>query len=330
MMTGLIACAAVLALLPAALAQVGVGVGAGEPAMTGPRIRAIGTVQDGGLPHAACSCDRCEAARTDPARKRHVASLAVILPHEDGRERLWLIDVTPDIREQLNMLRDVRDDPAGRVDRNPVDGVLLTHAHLGHYLGLAHFGYESVHTSELPVLCTQRMAAFLRDNGPWDQLVEKREIALREITPGEPVELGAGVTAMAIRVPHRDEYSDTVGYLLRGQRSSILYIPDTEPWDRWERPLIDVLREHQVNTLIVDGTFYSAEELPGRRPETIGHPLMTSTAELLGRIMDRSGIRVLFTHLNHSNPALDPDSQARRDLFAKGFEVLEEGQELEL
>jgi pyrroloquinoline quinone biosynthesis protein B len=293
------------------------------------RLRVIGSVQDGGLPHAACSCSRCEAARDDPERKRHVASLALITRVDDQPERVFLIDATPDIREQLDMLRDVRDDPAGRVDRAPIDGVLLTHAHIGHYTGLAFFGFEAIHAQGLPVWCTARMGAFLRENGPWSQLVEIGNIEINEIAPGEPWTVD-GVELEAVLVPHRDEYSDTVGFICRGETRTVLYIPDTEPWRRWAVPLTEVIDEEGVDTLIVDATFYSPAELPGRLISAIGHPLMIDTMDLLQQRVDSGALEVLFTHLNHSNPALEPGSEARRQVGSRGFAVVEEGQEIVL
>ena len=291
----------------------------------GPRLRVLGTAQDGGIPHAACTCRRCEAAREDPARRRLIASLALIVPGEDER-RVYLVDATPDIRDQLEALRDVRDAPAGRVDRDPVDGVLLTHAHLGHYLGLAFFGFEAVSTSEMPVHCTPAMAEYLRTNGPWDQLVRLENIALSSHRVGEPFDL-AGVRITPIKVPHRDEYSDTVAYRFEGPQRTVLYLPDTEPWRTWEAPLPDPVSIFDgVDVLIVDGSFYSPDELPGRAVSSIGHPLMTETMDLLEQRVQAGELAVFFTHLNHSNPALEPDSDALEEIDRRGFHVLGDGQ----
>ena len=295
------------------------------PAVEGPRIRVVGTVQDGGLPHAACSCERCEAARRDPSRRRRVAALAVVLP---ASGRVLLVDATPDVREQLDLVRDLRRSPPGRVDRAPVDGVLLTHAHMGHYLGLAFFGFEAVDTRLLPVHSTPRLAGFLRGNAPWDQLVRLGNVELVEHDPGLAFDLGEGVSATALRVPHRDEYSDTVGYLLAGARARVLYVPDTDGWAGWQPPLTERLQG--VDVAILDGTFFSLAELPGRDVAAIGHPLVTQTMELLQPLVDAGKLRVYFTHLNHSNPALDPASPERREIERRGFAVLEEGEEIAL
>jgi len=337
----------------------------------GPRLRVLGTVQDGGLPHAACTCRHCERARRDPEFRRYVAGLALIVPAESGREAVYLIDATPDIREQLDMLRDVRDPPAGQVDRKPVDGVLLTHAHIGHYLGLAFFGFEAVHTKDLPVWCTERMADFLRNNGPWSQLVRIGNIRLHTPPAGQTIDLPmAGqtrVTVTPIRVPHRDEYSDTVGFVIRCERANrlsqetetlspalslrgrgryeiaagsaatgaaagtcVMYVPDTEPWRAWQPSLLEVLEREGVDVLLVDGTFYSADELPGRPVSSIGHPLMTDSMDLLEPLVRAGRLKVCFTHLNHSNPALDASSGAAREVRRRGFVIAKEGQEIGL
>jgi len=311
-------------------------------AVEGPLLVVLGTVQDGGLPHASCHGPHCEAARRDPTRRRHVASLGIVLPQS---KQLFLIDATPDVIAQLDLLSGYREPalpPGGTVDRSPLDGVFLTHAHMGHYLGLAHFGFEAVHTRELPTWGTPRMLAFLRGNGPWDQLVGKKNLSLREmpvsnpevsdpaVDPGAWVELGEGVAVAAFPVPHRDEYSDTVAYLIRGPRRTVLYVPDTDGWDVWPRPLPEVLREAGVDLALLDGTFFSMDELPGRDITQVRHPLMRQTMELLEEPVREGEVEVAFTHLNHSNPALDPAGPERREIEARGFRVLGEGEEVGL
>jgi pyrroloquinoline quinone biosynthesis protein B len=286
-----------------------------------PVLRVLGTAQDGGLPHAGCACDSCSAALVDPARARRVSSLAVV-----AGGRAWLIDATPDLREQLRLLRPARGVPG--VDRRPVEGVFLTHAHLGHYTGLAFFGYEAIHTRELPVWGTPSMAAFLRANAPWSRLVEIGNIRLHELPPGAGVELDAGVSVTALGVPHRDELSDTVGFLIRGPRTRVLYVPDTDSWNAWDPPL--VARLSGVDVAILDGTFFAADELPGRDVSEIGHPLMRESMELLEPLVSAGRLAVYFTHLNHSNPALDPHGPQRRAIESRGFRVLAEDQRIPL
>ena len=298
-----------------------------------PFLRVLGVAQDGGLPHAACEHGFCRRARRDPRLASPVASLGLVIP---GTERpgIYLVDATPDVRVQLDALVDVRQPPQDRVDRAPVDGVLLTHAHMGHYLGLAFFGFEAIHTQGLPVFSTPKMAAFLRRNEPWGQLVRIGNLELRERAPGQTFRLGAGAGAggvgvEVIAVPHRDELSDTVGFLFAGPTRRVLYVPDTDGWQHWQPTLPEVLAASAVDVALLDGTFYSMDELPGRDIATVRHPLIFQTMDLLGDWVAAGG-EAVFIHLNHSNPALDPASDARATVEARGFRVAAFGEEIAL
>jgi pyrroloquinoline quinone biosynthesis protein B len=298
-----------------------------QTAVAGARVRVLGTAQDGGLPHAACSCEFCEAARHDASRARLVASLGVIAP-ESGKA--FLIDATPDIHEQLDALADIGKPGAGRVDREPVDGILLTHAHIGHYLGLALLGFEAVHTTQMPVWTSEKMDQFLRTNAPWEQLVRIENISLRRFSTEAPEPLADGITVQALAVPHRDEYADTHGFVIKGPRASLLYVPDSAPWSAWEVPLPKVIEEHGVTVAVLDATFYSADELPGRDLSALAHPLMTDTMELLQGLVESGQVSVYFTHFNHSNPVLDPSGPTRTQTLRRGFLIAEDGLELPL
>jgi pyrroloquinoline quinone biosynthesis protein B len=131
-----------------------------------------------------------------------------------------------------------------------------------------------------------------------------------------------------IPIPHRDEYADTLGFLIEGRRSRIFYAPDTDLWEQWDPPVTTLLRE--VDVAILDATFYSADELPGRRAEEIGHPLMSATMDLLQPLVDSGRLQVWFTHMNHSNPVLGPDPGPRNDVERRGFHIAEDGLELPL
>jgi pyrroloquinoline quinone biosynthesis protein B len=293
----------------------------------GPRVVVLGTVQDGGMPQTGCDCSNCSLARKDSKFARHVASLAIHVPKTG---HVYLVDATPDLPAQIEEIHTFRAHPEGKVDRAPVDGVLLTHAHIGHYLGLAHFGFESLNTKEIPVWTSPRMAEYLRTNGPWSQLVRLGNIVLREFQPGKPFELEEGITVTAFQVPHRDEYSDTMAFLIRGPRKTLLYVPDTDTWKTWTLPLPELLAAEKVDIALLDATFYSPDELPDRDVTKIKHPLITQSMDLLEPLVKAGKVRVYFTHMNHSNPALDAEGAARKAIEARGFRVLDEGDAFEL
>lgn len=295
--------------------------GSAAPVDAAPRLRVVGTVQDGGLPHVACRCDTCDAARQPDATPRFVSSLALITGTED-EPRVHLFDATPDLARQLDLLEDVRTAPEDRVDRTPLDGIFLTHAHMGHYTGLALLGFEATHAQSVPVYGSASMLEYLRTNGPWSQLVRLSNIVLHDVA--SPVALGDGVTVTAIPVPHRDEYTDTVGFLIEGPQRTAFFVPDTDTWDTWDPGIDAFLATHDVDLALLDATFYSMDELPGREVASIGHPLITDSMDRLQAWVD-GGRQVWFLHLNHSNPALRDDSPQAEEIRRRGFRVAREG-----
>jgi len=282
----------------------------------------LGTAQDGGMPQAGCYTPACEAARSadDPY---FVASLALLAPKQD---RFYLIDASPDLVRQLDLIPYVEFRQRA-ANRRPFDGIFLTHAHIGHYLGLAMLGREGVGISSTACWCTPRMASFLATNGPWSLMVEEGRLDLRPMTPGRQYTIDDQLVATAIDVPHRDEYSDTVGFLFEGPAGSLFYLPDVDRWGIGGFDLEAVVERADV--ALLDGSFFSAAELPGREQEDIPHPLIPDTMARLQSRVDRGG-RVVFTHLNNSNPVFDPRSEERRKVIERGFEIAREGDTFDL
>lgn len=134
----------------------------------------LGTAQDAGVPQAGCYCSNCQRARTDPTQRQWVACLGLI---DHTTHQSWLIDATPDFREQLHPLRQLAPDC-------PLAGIILTHAHIGHYTGLIHLGLEVMNAQHLPLYVTTRMAHFLSHNAPWSHLVNRGHVSLCELTSG--------------------------------------------------------------------------------------------------------------------------------------------------
>ena len=250
----------------------------------------LGTAQDGGVPQAGCYCRHCSAARADPSRRRWVVCLALV---DHTARQSWLIDATPDLGEQLHALHEWAPDC-------PLSGIVLTHAHAGHYAGLIHLGREAWDTRRLPVYASARMAAFLRGNAPWSQLVALENIELRVLAPEREVQLSPRLSLRPMPVPHRDEFSDTLAFVVRGPGRRLFYCPDIDGWDGWDVDLRQLVAGMDV--ALLDGTFFNAGELPGRDLREIPHPLAADTAGLLAGV----ACDVRLVHLNHSNPLQGP------------------------
>ncbi len=293
----------------------------------------LGIGQDAGSPQIGNPGD---PAWTDPSKRLYATSLG-LLDHENNKR--YLFEATPDIREQMQIMDQVMP-PDG--DGPYLDGVFLTHAHIGHYAGLMFLGRESMGASGVPVYAMPRMADYLENNGPWSQLV-----ALGNITLEHPAfSLGlsgqddqvSSLTVMPLQVPHRDEYSETVGYLISGDSKSMLFIPDIDDWDSWNSVGEDVwVFGEQTDPLIkgligfvdyafVDATFYDDNELPGRDMSKIPHPRVTETMELVKSMgNDALKEKVHFIHINHTNPIRDPDSPQSQFVESEGFNIARRG-----
>jgi pyrroloquinoline quinone biosynthesis protein B len=286
-----------------------------EEVTGGPVAVVLGVAQDGGLPHLGCHRECCEAARRDPSRRRRVACLGLV-----AAGRAYLIDATPDLPSQAGDLVGHRGPSDGPM--KPIDGVFLTHGHFGHYLGLAYLGREGAWTLGVPVWGTERMLSFLGANAPWDQLVKMGNIHPTPI--GDGVDLPGGLRVEAIPVPHRAEYTDTVGYLARGPGRSVVYLPDIDSWDGWDRDLAELVAG--VDRAYLDGAFWSDDELPGRDMAKVPHPRVKETMERLGDLPSTERLKVRFLHINHTNPLHDPASPERHLVEEAGMAVAAEGE----
>lgn len=290
-----------------------------------PYVLVLGTAQDGGLPQIGCRGPACRAAHADPARRRYVASLLIADPRSGRR---WLIDATPDLPEQVELAAGHppgRPEPAANGPRPPLfEGIFLTHAHGGHYTGLVHLGREAYDAHDLPVLGSRRMIQMLEQNAPWSLMVESGALQPVVLRQGEPYELAPGLTVEALPVPHRDELTDTMAFVVRGPRRSLLYLPDIDKWERWTRGVETVLAG--VDVALVDGTFYADGEVPGRDLAEIPHPFIVESLERFGTLPRAERAKLLFTHLNHTNPAADPHGEAARRIRAAGMGVARDGQ----
>jgi pyrroloquinoline quinone biosynthesis protein B len=280
----------------------------------------LGTGQDGASPQLGHD--------DDPAwRDRRLARTATSLGLMDrANGKRWLIDATPDLRDQLH-----RFDVATRSEGPAPDleGVFLTHAHIGHYTGLMFFGRESMGTKALPVWAMPRMADFLSKNGPWSQLVSLGNIALKPLTDRAAVDLGNGLSITPLRVPHRQEYSEVVGFRIDGPNKKVLFIPDIDRWEDWDAQGVKIEDEiAKVDVAFLDGTFYADGELPGRDMSTIPHPMITRSMARFEHLSPEERGKVRFIHLNWSNPARFKDSKARDEIQKAGFHVAEENERL--
>lgn len=281
-----------------------------------PFVTVLGIAQDAGYPQSGCQKECCRRAWEQPASRRRVSCIAVVDPAEG---KAWMFDATPDFPEQLRRLENV-------LPNQPVklEGIFLTHAHIGHYTGLVHLGREVMGASQMPVHAMPRMHDFLKKNGPWSQLVSLDNISLRNLSADTALLLNGRIKVTPILVPHRDEFSETVGFRIEGPENSLLFIPDIDKWEKWERDILAEIKS--VDYALLDGTFFQNGEIWGRDMSEIPHPFMVESMELFSNLPEGEKSKVNFIHFNHTNPVLLENSEARRNVFEAGLGICEEGE----
>jgi pyrroloquinoline quinone biosynthesis protein B len=280
----------------------------------------LGTMQDGGLPHAGCECARCRAAFDNPALARYAACLAVI-DRRRANTAVWIIDATPDIKWQLALLAAELGPHAQRDGRlRQPDGLFLTHAHLGHIGGLPQLGPEAMAVRALPVYAAPELVTLLQETALWRPAISR--FLLRPIVPGNALELAPGLSVTAVTVPHRDEWGvGTVAYRIKGPRRTLLYLPDIDSWDLWPEAHTHM---EAVDVALVDASFYSVNELGSRAP--VAHPLVPDTLERFGNIPGQ----LILTHINHTNPILEKNSPQQKAVTQAGARIAQYGLVIDL
>ena len=278
----------------------------------------LGNTQDAGLPHIGCQHPFCEDS-FNVYEEHYTTSIAVV---NSDIKKYILFEATPDITFQLNNLK-----------QNIFDEFLLpesiyiTHAHIGHYTGLMYFGREALGAKDLMVRVLPRMSNFLQNNGPWSQLVDINNIKISEINFGSSTKELANIEITPVQVPHRDEYSETAGYIIKGKNKKALFIPDIDKWEKWDSDLSQLAKEFDF--LLIDATFYDSKEI-NRDISEIPHPLVTETMNLLSGLNKENRSKVYFIHMNHTNMMLDPNSDLSKLVTSKGFNIARLGQKLYL
>ena len=278
-------------------------------------LQILGTAQDAGFPQINCQKDCCKNLWNDKSLRKMVSSIGVV---DQKLNQCFLFDATPDIKDQMNILQKNQYDLAG---------VFLTHAHMGHYTGLMHLGREAMGAKKVPVFAMPKMQAMLEENAPWSQLVKLENIKIQPLR-NDSMNILKNIKVTPLLVPHRDEFSETVGFKIFGKNKTALFIPDINKWGKWERSILAEIKS--VDYAFLDGTFYQNGEIPGRDMSLIPHPFMEESMSLFDSLSEEEKSKVYFIHFNHTNPVLQKESDARIEVEKRGFHIAEEGQIFEL
>ncbi len=279
-----------------------------------PYILILGVVQDAGYPQIACQKECCERVHQNSEYKRLVSSIALVDPISNES---WVFDASPDFTEQTKILsRHLH-------DKQQPDGIFLTHGHMGHYTGLMYLGREAINAKGMPVYAMPRMKKYLSENGPWSQLVTLKNIELISMQNDSTMVLNERISVTPIEVPHRDEFTETVGFLIKNQSKKALFIPDIDKWSKWDRNIADYVKE--VDIALLDATFFKAGEI-NRDMSEVPHPFVEESMNLFKDLSNEDKKKVYFIHFNHTNPLLIDDNQAQKEVEGKDFHVAKQEQ----
>ncbi len=272
----------------------------------------LGIAQDGGSPQIGCNKSCCKTLWENNLFE-NVTSIGLV---DNFENRFFLVDASPDIAKQYHMLKSLSSSPR-------LGGIALTHAHIGHYSGLLYFGKESLGARQINVYSMPKMSFFLENNGPWSQLIQEKNIKIKKLKTDSVEILSKYISIKPILVPHRDEFSETVGYLIKGKVKSVLFLPDIDKWERWDKNIEDFIRN--VDYAFIDGTFYNGKEIPHRNMDEIPHPFVVETLERFRNLKKKDKKKVYFIHLNHTNPLLKENNKITKEIIERGYNIARTG-----
>jgi len=278
-----------------------------------PYLLVLGNAQDAGYPQIACEKECCQRVHENPTAKRMVSSIAIVDPVSN---QSWLFDATPDFTEQTKLLsRELKN------RKQLPDGVFLTHGHIGHYTGLMFLGREALNAKKMPVYTMSGMQQYLTENGPWNQLVTLENIELKPLQKDSIIKLNERISVQAFEVPHRDEFTETAGFIIHSQLKKALFIPDIDKWHQWEHNIIDYIKK--VDVAFLDATFFKNEEIE-RDMNEVPHPFVEESMQLFDNLSAEDKAKIYFIHFNHTNPLLIDGSAAQVIVREKGFNIAEQ------
>ena len=272
----------------------------------------LGIAQDGGVPHPGCNCNTCKFY-WDNEIVLSPSSLAII-----DEKQFHLIDVTRNLDRQLR-----------KVGERNVTDIWLTHGHIGHIDGIGLFGKEVMNEKNVRLHASKSMIELILNTPKWKKLVEDNILIPIQFNSNESIQISEHLVITPIRVPHRDELTDTHAFMINGPEKSLLYLPDHDSWEETlhmvqQNSVIEWFDSLGIEIVFLDGTFWPKNELS--RQTDVPHPPVVDSLERLGNLNGKE-LEVFFIHLNHTNPLLIPNSNEVKQLLDSGCKIAVEGQQ---
>ncbi|KJH70145.1 pyrroloquinoline quinone biosynthesis protein PqqB [Aliterella atlantica] len=288
-------------------------------------LKILGAAAGGGLPQWNCGCINCQAVRQNRAGISWLnqSSIAVQAPEGDW----FLVNASPDIRQQLELLRDAQ--PLS-IRANPIAGVILTDAEIDHTTGLIILRESA---QPLHIYGTEIVKKALTDGFPLLKTLESYcGVAWSNLNVGATVPLTANldieVFALAAKAPKYMRSQNIAGDWVIGlticDRTTgkvVTYAPGLAKLS--DRLLA---RFEASDCILVDGTFWQNDDLlklgiSTRTARDMGHLPLASEDGSLHHLSQLKHPRKILVHINNTNPIHLANSQERKIVEEAGIEV---------
>lgn len=306
------------------------------------RVVVLGAAAGGGVPQWNCGCRVCQAARTDhPELQSTQASLAV----SADRKHWYLINASPDLRQQLIQARQLHPAP-GKLRHSPIAGVILTNGEIDAIAGLLSMreGWPFTIYAHPKVLATLKANSVF--NVLSEQNVKRQPVAIDQaFEPALPDGSPSGIEILPFEVTGkgawylegerregREAAGDTLGLRIRDKATDKFFYFLAACAE-----VTDDLKSRLKGAPLVffDGTVWRDDEmivagLSTKTGQSMGHISMSGEQGAIAALESLGIERKIFLHINNSNPALLHGSAERKMAEHAGWQIPADGMEIVL
>lgn len=302
------------------------------------RVKILGAAAGGGFPQWNCRCSNCRRLRQGSFQgtPRTQAQLAFTA----GDCNWYLVNASPDLRAQIEATPDLQ--PREGQRHSPVRAVILTCAELDQVLGLLLLRESQT----LRVYATSAVRRILLEDNSMFGMLQRYpgQVSWCDVLPGEPLEIDPRIRCTPLAVPggypfyvgksrlEQSRAGQAVLALLleSSEGGKLAYFPGAPRVEEAWLPLME-----QSDVLLFDGTFWTDDELievqgSGRTARQMGHLPVSGAGGALDRLARLRHPRKLFIHVNNTNPMLDEESPAYRQVRDAGWDVARDDMEFAL
>jgi pyrroloquinoline quinone biosynthesis protein B len=307
------------------------------------RIEILGSAAGGGFPQWNCNCGNCRGVRAGTLRAK-LRTQTQVAVSDDGRD-WFLLNASPDLRLQIE--RTPRLQPRG-LRNSPISGVLLTGADVDDIAGLLSLR----ELQPFRIYCTPSLRRILREDNSVFGVLNRvaRQVCWTDIKLGEgfsfvtvsdsELSIGCEVFSLGRRYPayvpvsraaELNSEEALLGVMLTDSSARRLaYVPAVPSINESLLHFLD-----SADLILFDGTFWSNDELirvqgGGATALEMGHVPVGGIQGSLSALAGLRRPRKLFLHMNNTNPMLNESGPEHREVRSLGWELAEDGWQLEL